>query len=448
MHEDVRATPSRANNVALGSLAGMGLPLAMLGLPLVVIIPEYYGNALGLELALVGAIFTLVRVLDIIIDPLLGAWMDRTRTRIGRFKPWLLAGAPLLMAGTGLLFFGWPGVGGVYLTIALSLTYLAWSIVQLAQLSLGAGLADSYGERARVFAWLQGVFLCGTVLVMAMPLLLGEEQANDAAAGVSAMGWLIIAVTVPTLLVALKFVPDINPPPRHDRISFGTYLSLLRRPSVGRLVIADVVFGMGFGVASSTLLFYFTNMKGIDRSAVGLLLIAQMGTAMFAAPLVAHTAQRLGKQRALILFGILSALSPPLLTLVPVGGLSWALAGMALWGVAYCGVTTLPRAMMADAGDEVRLATSHDATGLLFSLLISSWKLGGALSVGVAFLALQLIGFDAQLGSDNPASALQGLEFMYAGLPVFLCMLGVFSLVRYPLTSTVHAKIVAQLKNA
>src|SRR5690606_31199531 len=109
-----------------------------------IIIPEYYGNALGIELAVVGITFTLVRILDLVIDPMIGAWMDRTRSRIGRFKPWLLAGAPLLMAGTALLFFARPGVGPLWLVLALILTYTAWSIVQLAQLALGAGLAESY----------------------------------------------------------------------------------------------------------------------------------------------------------------------------------------------------------------------------------------------------------------------------------------------------------------
>ena len=70
------------------------LPLAGLGLPLVVHLPTYYAREIGLPLAAVGSAFLMVRLIDVVFDPLIGWGMDRTRTRLGRFRPWLIAATP------------------------------------------------------------------------------------------------------------------------------------------------------------------------------------------------------------------------------------------------------------------------------------------------------------------------------------------------------------------
>ncbi len=79
-------TQPRRSGLTLALFAGPCVPLAALGLPLVVYLPEYYANELGLGLGVVWAIFTWVRLADVGLDPLLGALMDRTNTRFGRFK--------------------------------------------------------------------------------------------------------------------------------------------------------------------------------------------------------------------------------------------------------------------------------------------------------------------------------------------------------------------------
>jgi GPH family glycoside/pentoside/hexuronide:cation symporter len=71
----------RRSSWTLAAFAAPCLPLAALGLPLVVYLPEYYVSDLGLSLSVVGAAFLLVRLADIILDPILGGVMDRTRTR-------------------------------------------------------------------------------------------------------------------------------------------------------------------------------------------------------------------------------------------------------------------------------------------------------------------------------------------------------------------------------
>jgi glycoside/pentoside/hexuronide:cation symporter, GPH family len=440
----MRAEGAPPSLAARAALAGLSLPMAMLTLPLVINVPEHFGNAIGLNLAVVGTIFMAVRIFDIVLDPILGAMMDATKTRMGRFRPWLLAGIPVFVAGTAMLFMAKAGVGPAYLVVGLVLAYAGWSILSLAQLSIAAGLVRGYADRARIYAWIQAAFLGGICLVMLLPLLM-RARLTDSASMLSAMGWLIIAAVVPAVLLVLALVPEKLVPAQRHRLSLAGYLKLVVRPAVARLVIADILFGVGFGIASAVLVFFFLAVKGFDRSVLGVMLIAQMGSGLIAVPLMGALAARIGKHIVLALCGLGAMAICPFMFLVPERGLVSAALVMAIWGIFYGGVTFVPRSMMADAGDELRLEGGADRTGVLYALLISSWKLGGALSVGIAFIALDMIGYVPKLGADNSPQALLGVQLLFAGSPAILGLLGALACWRYPLTRARCAEIRAEL---
>src|SRR5271156_839056 len=82
-------------------------------------IPRYFATHVGIGLAAVGLAFTVVRLLDIAVDPMLGLVMDRTRTPLGRYRAWILMGTPILMLSSYMLFMAQPGVGVGYLIVWL-----------------------------------------------------------------------------------------------------------------------------------------------------------------------------------------------------------------------------------------------------------------------------------------------------------------------------------------
>ncbi|MDB5425797.1 MAG: major facilitator superfamily 1 [Phenylobacterium sp.] len=426
------------------ALASVSVPLSALSLPLVVMIPEHYANALGLQLALVGTIFTAVRLADIFIDPLLGAAMDGTRSRWGRYKPWLVVGAPLLMASVYLLFMAQRGVGPLYLLLGLVAVFLGWSVLSLAQLALAAGLSNGYNERSNIYAWLQAGFMCGTVAVMGFPLVAAKLHVTTEPTLL--MGWVIIVLMAPAVAFAAWRTPEAPAPAERRLFGVSDYLRVVARPAVLRLAIIDLLFGLGFGVASAAIVFFFTAVKDLERSSIGLLLIAQMSTALFSMPLVTACARKLGKPAALGVFGLLAGVVSLAFLGLPKGNLLLACLAMMAWGVSYAAFTLLPRSMMADAGDELRLQSGADQTGVLFALLISSWKLGGALSVGAMFVALAAIGYQPALMQHNTPQALLGLQLFFAGPSAILFVVGAWLAFTYPLTRAKHQAIRAELE--
>ena len=144
--------------MAFGCLA---LPLAALNLPFYVYLPTFYVRDLGIDLAVVGGILLVARVLDVVTDPIIGTLGDRTSTRFGRRRPWVLASVPLLLLASWQLFLPPDDAGGLYLFVWSSLAYLAWTMILLAYSAWGAELSPDYNERSRIFGARESFVISG-----------------------------------------------------------------------------------------------------------------------------------------------------------------------------------------------------------------------------------------------------------------------------------------------
>ena len=117
------------------SFSTLAFPLGALAVAVSVYIPPFFASHLGVNLTSIGVAFFVVRMLDMGVDPVLGLVMDRTRTRWGRYRVWVLIGGPILMAAVYALFEAPSGIGIAYLIFWLLVFYLGNSI-----LGLGSGL--------------------------------------------------------------------------------------------------------------------------------------------------------------------------------------------------------------------------------------------------------------------------------------------------------------------
>ncbi|MFN3572603.1 MAG: MFS transporter [Phenylobacterium sp.] len=429
----------RRSSLTLAALAAPCLPLAGLGLPLVVYLPEFYANELGLNLSAVGTAFMGVRLLDIAFDPFIGGVMDKTRTRLGRFRLWFAISAPILMLAAYMLFMAQPGVGVGYLWLWLLVVYAGFSIATLAHLSWGSVLSPGYDERSRIYAWWQGGNVVGMILVLTLPPLLGLLGVPSHAIGVEAMGWFIMLLLPLTMGLALLKVPEpiLTTPPH--RSGFKEYLQLFRRDSVRRLLAADLAIGTGPAITGALFFFFFERVKGFDKAEAGSLLLVYFIGGLIGGPLWTRLAYRTGKHRALAIATVFYAIVTAGALVIPPGNWPVAALLMFLIGLPFSAGPFLLRAMMADVGDEERLATGADRTGLLYALLSGTVKIGSAAAVGVTYVGLDLIGFNARTADSG--SGLVGLQIMFLAVPAALSLIAGWIVLNYPLTAERHADI-------
>jgi len=426
---------------SLATFAAPCLPLSALGLPLVVYLPEYYTSELGLSLTVVGSAFLLVRLIDIIFDPLIGGIMDRTRTRWGRFRPWMVGGAPLVAAGAYFLFMAQPGMSAGYLWLWLIVVYAGYSMMSLSHTAWAAVLSSDYQQRSRVYGWWQAGNVIGMILVLTLPPIMSIVFKGDHGAGIRAMGWFIVALIPLTVLLATRAVGETTAPLQRHKSGVVEYLALLKRVSVRKLLIADLLMGLAPGIAGALFFFFFERIKGFDKTEAGILLLVYFVAALAGAPLWPVLARRIGKHKALAVASVIYAVVQVLAVLTPAENTVLGMLILILAGLPYSAAPLLVRAMMADISDEERLITGADRTGLLYALVSGTAKLGHAMAIG-AFPVLALLGFDPKLPTATGETALIAL---YAVVPAALGLVVAAVMLRYPLDANRVAEIQRQL---
>jgi glycoside/pentoside/hexuronide:cation symporter, GPH family len=420
------------------------LPLAALGLPLVVQLPPHYAGNLGLDVGLVGLVFMLARIADIGIDVGIGLAMDQTRTKIGRFSPWLLACVPVIMIGAWFLFMAQPGVSAFYLVAALFVTYVGFSMGSLSQMSLGATLSDNYYERSRVFVFWQVFNVIGMLLALAIPVIINQTGGTPIQ-GIQGMGWFIIVMIPVGALMAAFQAKEPQPKAVAKKTSLADLFGLIQSVACRKLLIADLILTFAAGVTGGLFLFYFDAVKGYGAMASALLLVYFVA-GLVGAPIWTILARRFGKHISLIWACIFAAATQPLIMLLPEKNFVLAACGMAFFGLVYTASAYLLRAMMADIGDEDLLRTGQDRTGLLYALVTLTGKGGYALAVGLTYLGLSLVGYDAKLGAANSEGAIQGLTMLFIGLPVVMSLIGAWFLKGYPIDAARTAALQSEIE--
>ena len=433
----------------LAAFAAPCLPLTGVGLPMVVYLPPYYAGTLGLDLALTGLIFSAVRWIDLPLDLVFGHWIDRTDTKWGRFRPWMTVGGLVMMAGLALVFFAEPGLSPVRALAGLVLMYAGFSAAAVAHTSWGQALSTDYHERSRIFGWWQGANMVALMGLLAVPTLANAYApkwgiAPSAALGVHAMGLVLIGLMLPSLLAVSIGVPDAKPVHAAPH-GWADVRQALKLPPLRRLLLIDLLSSLPPGFGGALLVFFFEAARGFSVADARLLLLFYFASGLIGAPLWGWVARRTSKHQA-VAWSIGSyAVLHTLLVLVPATNFWPAAAGMLLAGIPAVAPPFLVRAMLADVTDAETLATGRSNAGLYYAVLVGVQKIGYAVPVGLSYIVLDLVGFNARLGTANTAFATDGLVALFLVPPVLSALAAAWLAKGWTIDQAEQQRIVAAL---
>ena len=421
---------------ALGTMPTWGL-----GLAIQVYLSPYFASHLGVPLTVIAGAFAIVRVLDFFIDPLLGLTMDRTRTRLGRYRLWQIIGAPILMLAVYQLFMAPLGIGEAYLVGWLLVLYLGMSILDLSRSAWNATLATQYHERSRLFGIATAVGVMGGVAVLLVPIA-GARFLPAGASSVPLMGWFILALTPLAIGVAATLTPERVSIDLHtDHFPLRDYWALVRRPALIRLVLAQVSVSLGPNWMSAMYLFFFTASRGFTAAQASSLLLVYIFAGVLGAPATGYLARRIGKHRALMVTTTAFSLGLSTAMLFPRGNVL-AVLPMMLWcGFMGSGFNLMIGAMAADFGDEIRLDQGKERISLIYAALSFANKAAGAISIILTYSALAMVGYRPAEGAVNTPAAIHGLEAIFLIGPIFFVMLGGACFIGWRLDARRHADI-------
>jgi len=419
-----------------------GLPIGALAVAISVYLPRYYASHIGLSLATVGTAFAAVRLIDMCFDPFIGVAMDHTRTSLGRYRNWLLVGAPLLTIPVYMLFLAPVGVPMIYLIGWLFIYYLGTSVIALSHASWASVVSATYHDRSRVFGTIQVVSTIAATAVLLVAIALSKDSVN----AVRDMGWFIVIVTPLGIVVASLFTPErIVAEHSAEKITWRDYWEMASWPEMRRIVAAAFCLTMGPGWMSAIYLWYFHDSRGFSFKIATLLLGLYIVAGVFGAATLSWLAMRLGKHRTLMICSTGYSLGLMMLNFLPKGAIIPAALIMFVLGFLATGFVLLGRAMCADVGDAIRIAKGKHRQSVLFAMMTSVEKIAGALAIFFTLNILAFIGYQAKETAHNTPAAIHKLELVYLLGPIAFVMLGGACYIGYKLDDKRHAEIRAEL---
>ena len=431
----------RARDLAI--FAGPAAPISALGLPLAVYLPPFYAE-LGLSLTAVGAAFMLLRFWDVFTDPVIGMITDRTRSRWGRRKPWILAAVPLLLVSVWFIFFPPEQVSLLYLYGWMFILYVGWTMLTLSHMSWAAELSPDYNERSRIQGWREAYLIGGMVFVLAIPAALEIfTDGVSAADRMGAMGWFILISLPIAVGLAVWRIPKGDHTIGENSISFkAAFAQLLANAPLRRLLLVDVLAGLAGGIVASLFLFLAQDRLGIGGES-SIVLVGYFVSSVVFLPAIMSLSYRIGKHKTLALSSLYTVFTLPFIFLIPKGEFWLVLVLWIIFGINAGASSFLNRSIVADIIDLDQTATGAKQTGVFYALLTMTAKIGYALAVGLGFLWLDQIGYQA--GGPNSESTLTGLTIIYVVPPTVIALINAFLMWRFPLGQQEQEKLRAKL---
>ncbi|MBP9905959.1 MAG: MFS transporter [Rhodoferax sp.] len=393
----------------------MGLPLAFVALPLYVLLPNHYAREFGASLVSLGAVLLAVRLLDTLIDPLLGRWADHLQgqpTPAGATHPALRWAALLVLAlcaGFAALFYPpqpWqdqPVHLLLWLAASLLLTTLAYSALTILHQAWGARLGGNASHQSRVVAWRESLALAGVIIASIAPVVLGLPATVALLFVASALGW-------------WAWRHSLVPAPggRPDTGAVPLWLPW-QRSGFQRLMAVFLLNGIASAVPATLLLFFVQDRLQAPASAQPLFLGSHFVCAALSIPLWVRLVPRLGLARTWLIGMVLAVLVFAGASVLGAGDVAAFVLVCALSGVALGSDLALPAALLA--GVIQRSGDSGHAEGAYFGWWAFATKLNLALAAGLALPVLGWLGY--QPGSTDP-DALAVLTLAYCVLPCVL----------------------------
>ncbi|WP_375383253.1 MFS transporter [uncultured Sphingomonas sp.] len=405
--------------------------------------PALMTTVLGQSAAIAGLLLTVSKLYDAFADIAIGMVSDRTRSPIGRRRPFLLAGA--LIGGLSFLLLFVPphlsnGALALWMGFALIVYSTGYSLFSVPYVAMAGEMTDGYHERTRLLSYRAFFAMLGQLLASAGTAVI-ITWAGGGRPGYAAMGIATAVLMAGSMIGSFHGTRQariVQPEQATRTLGRGAALRALasNRPFV-LLMLIKICQYMGIAIINTTKLLFLLNIVHVGYVGLINLTLVQNVVSALCVPLWAWAARRFGKRPAYLV-------STAILAIVY---LSWFWTGPgltmpAIWlrgaanGVAAAGTTLLSVAMLPDVMEYDRLRTGLRREGIFSSIYSIVEKLSFALGAGVVGLLLAAGGYIPTLKGaivNQPATAVSALYVGASLLPAAL-MTGSFLLMLfYPL---------------
>ena len=421
-------------------------------------LPFFYSNIFGLRLDQVGVLLMVTRIWDAVSDPMMGVIADRTRTKWGKYRPYLLLMA-LPFAICGIFLFTTPAASPTMKLVWAYVTYIMMMTVYTGiNVPYGAmlGVMTDDSDTKTVLSSFRMFFAYGGSFIA---LFLWEPICNALGGYSTPAGWqhaMMIIATLCFILFLLSFAMTREKLHTESTASIGSDLkSLVRNAPWWILIGAALCSNLFNTVRGSTVAYFFNDVIGPDVHLnlgkwgflfyAGLFLSIGEVCNMIGVAMTTPIAKALGKKTTYMLcFAALIVLSIAFF-FVPKTGYWWMIVLQVVISIFTGIISPLVWSMYADVSDFAENRDGTASTGLIFSSASMAQKFGGAFGGYAVMALLAAFGYNTATGAVQTAEAVKGLWILMSWVPAAVAALAIVIVFFYPLTKKRMEKIQEEL---
>ncbi len=421
-------------------------------------LPFFYSNIFGLRLDQVGVLLVVTRIWDAVSDPMMGVIADRTRTKWGKYRPYLLLMA-LPFAISGIFLFTTPAVSPTMKLVWAYVTYIMMMTVYTGiNVPYGAmlGVMTDDSDTKTVLSSFRMFFAYGGSFIA---LFCWEPLCNALGGYGTPAGWqhaMIVIAGLCLVLFLLSFAMTREKLHTESTSSIASdFGSLVRNAPWWILIGAALCSNLFNTVRGSTVAYFFNDVIGQDVHLnlgkwgflfyAGLFLSIGEVCNMLGVAMTTPIAKALGKKTTYMLsFAALIVLSIAFF-FVPKTGYWWMIVLQVVISIFTGIISPLVWSMYADVSDFAENRDGTASTGLIFSSASMAQKFGGAFGGYAVMALLGAFGYNTAAGAVQTAEAVKGLWILMSWVPAAVAALAIVIVFFYPLTKSRMEKIQEEL---
>jgi len=395
----------------------------------------FYTDIFGISPAVVGTLFLVVRIFDAVTDPLMGAITDRTHTRWGKFRPYLLWLA-VPFAAISVLAFTTPDLSQegkvIYAFVTYALLMVAYTAINIPYSALGGVLTANPDERVSVQSYRFVCGMLGGLLVTACTLPLVEYFGK----GDQALGYQRTIMAMSVFGVVLFWVcfagtKERLAPPSDQKSSIKADMaSLLKNDQWRILCVAALILLTGMVIRSTLAIFYVKYYLGRADMVTAFMTVGMVANILGCA-MASPLSKRVCKVKAYIGLQFIAAALCSASFFIRGDQIALAFVAYFLWCFFLQMATPLLWAKMADTVDYGQWKTGVRITGMVYSAIVFFIKMGLAIGGAMAGWLLAYYGYEA--GVEQSEETKQGILLSFTIFPAISSLLVAFVMRRYTL---------------
>ncbi len=439
-------SPSGKISVVTKLMYGAGdFGFAMTDNMLALLIAVYLTDVVGIAPTLAAAAVFIGRTVDYINDPIFGYISDRTRTRWGRRRPYLLLGILPYALSFAMLWWRPPISSPLGLAIYYGLAYAIYdccaTMSMMPYYALTPELTDDYDERTSLTSYRMVFSIIGSLVAFVLPLALIGSMRPENAVRIWGVGLLIGFMGALPLLLTFLGTRERPGAQALEKPSLKESLQAARRnvPFLDTMGIFLFTF-TGLEIIAALMLYFLRYRMNLDES--GDLVFGTMFiVALCSLPFWNWLSHKLDKRSAYIGGMFYLAVVMLLVAFIPPGwGLPGILGAAALVGIGFGCVQVLPWAIIPDVVEYDELTTGQRHEGMFYSLVTLFRKVCSSIAIPLTLIVLGWTGYVAN-SSQQPNLAILGIILLVGPLPAMLFLVGAFFARRLPITRQSFAEV-------